>query len=278
MPTTQATFVIAYDFDGTLAPGNMQEYDFIPELGLKKEEFWAQVNELRVHQEADEILAYMQKMLEEAQHKKVAVTKQNFIDYGSKIRFFTGVESWFERINEYGQTKNINVKHFIISSGLREMIVGTSIAKEFEKIYASGFMYDANNVAHWPAQAVNYTTKTQYLFRINKGALDLTERDKVNEYIPPENRAVPFTNMCFIGDGLTDIPCMRLVREYGGHAIAVYTEGQEKDKQKVLQLVNEKRANLAAVADYTEGSPIDIAIKAMIEKVAAQQIINRSGI
>jgi len=278
MAVKKTPFVIAYDFDGTLAPGNMQEYDFIPELGMKKKEFWATVNELTQAQEADEILAYMQKMLEEARHKKIPVTKQSFQDYGKKIKFFDGVEEWFERINAYGNERDINVQHFIISSGLREMIEGTKIAKYFKRIYASGFMYDVNNVAFWPALGVNYTTKTQYLFRINKGALNVSDRDKVNEYVAPEDRSVPFTNMCFIGDGLTDIPCMRLVREYGGNSIAVYKKGKAGDKKKVLKLVEEKRATIAAIANYTSGSEIDKAVKGMLNKVAAQADIDRAGI
>ena len=180
-PSKPTPFVIAYDFDGTLASGNMQEYDFIPELGMESHEFWEKVGDLAKTQDADPILSYMQHMLHQAEIKKIPVRKSNFEDYGKKIHFFKGVEAWFARINSYAKSHNVNVEHFIISSGLREMIAGTSIAKEFTKIFASGFMYDHHDVAIWPALAVNYTTKTQYLFRINKGSLEVHDNTVINK-------------------------------------------------------------------------------------------------
>lgn len=271
-------FVLAYDFDGTLAPGNMQEYDFVPALNMKPAEFWAEAKKLAQQQQADEILAYMQLMIDKARSAHIAVHKKDFSDFGSGIDFFPGVEEWFSRINAYGKARDVAVQHFIISSGLREMVEGTRIAKEFKRIYASGFMYDHNGVANWPALAVNYTTKTQYLFRINKGSLDVHDNSQINKYVRPEDRAVPFRNMVFIGDGETDIPCMRLVKQQGGHSIAVYTKGKKGAKPKAQQLVTDGRTNLAAVADYSEGSAIDKAVKAMIDKVAAQREIDEAGV
>jgi phosphoserine phosphatase len=270
-------FVLAYDFDGTLAPGNMQEYDFVPALKMKPAEFWALAKELAHKQQADEILAYMQLMIEKARSAHISVRKQDFLDFGSGINFFPGVEEWFARINLYGKSRDVAVQHFIISSGLREMVEGTRIAQEFERIYASGFMYDHNDLAYWPALAVNYTTKTQYLFRINKGSLDVDDNSQINKYVPPENRPVPFSNMVFIGDGETDIPCMRLVKQHGGHSIAVYTKGKPGAKTKAQKLVADGRTHLAAVADYSDGSAIDKAVKAMIDKVAAQRTIAEAG-
>ncbi|MBM5572099.1 MULTISPECIES: HAD family hydrolase [Deefgea] len=271
-------FVIAYDFDGTLAPGNMQEYDFVPALNMKPSEFWSEAKTLAQAQQADEILAYMQLMIHRANSARVPIRRDDFLYFGSSINFFPGVEEWFARINAYGKSREVAVQHFIISSGLREMVEGTRIAREFERIYASGFMYDQNGVAHWPALAVNYTTKTQYLFRINKGSLDVHDNSQINKYVPPKDRTVPFTNMVFIGDGETDIPCMRLVKDQGGHSIAVYTRGKSGAKQKAQKLVDDGRTHLAAVADYSEGSAIDTAIKTMIDKVAAQRIIAEAGV
>lgn len=174
-------FVIAYDFDGTLAQGNMQEYDFLPALNISPSDFWREAKELAKDQQADEILVYMQLMISKAQTAKVSVLKKTFTDFGKGINLFPGVETWFDRINAYGREHGVQVKHYIISSGLREMIEGTSIGKKFERIYASGFMYDHNKIAHWPALAVNYTTKTQYLFRINKGSLDVHDNSKINK-------------------------------------------------------------------------------------------------
>lgn len=270
-------FVIAYDFDGTLAPGNMQEYDFVPALRVKPSEFWQDAKRIAKEQDADEILSYMWLMIEKANAAKMPIRKQNFTDFGAGINFFPGVEEWFDRINQYGKASGIRVEHFIISSGLREMIEGTAINKHFKKVYASGFIYDHNGIACWPSLAVNYTTKTQYLFRINKGSLDVHDNSIINKFVEPDNRPVPFQNILFIGDGETDIPSMRLVKDQGGHSIAVYPANKRGAKGKAKQLVDERRASLATLADYSPDSAIDRAVKAMIDKVVAQREITGAG-
>jgi hypothetical protein len=260
---------ISYDFDGTLAPGNMQEYDFIPALNMLTKHFWDSVEDLAKEHEMDPILAYMHTMLEEARKAHVPVRKADFKTFGAGIGLFPGVADWFKRINAYAKSKGVKLEHFIISSGIREMVEGTPIYREFKKVYASGFMFDHNGVAHWPALAVNYTTKTQYLFRINKGSLDVHDNSVINKYVPKEQRPVPFENMIFIGDGETDIPCMRLVKDQGGHSIAVYNPGKRGAKTKAEQLITDGRATLAAPADYQAGGTIDLAVKAIIDWVEA---------
>lgn len=264
---------IAYDFDGTLAPGNMQEYDFIPKIRMKSQGFWDDVTRYAQEQNADQILAYMHQMLKKAESAEVRVTKRDFQKYGAQIKLFPGVSKWFELINEYGRDKGIRIEHYIVSSGLREMLEGTSIAKEFKAIYASGFMYDHHGVACWPALAINYTTKTQYLFRINKGCLEAYDNSVINTYVPPEERPVPFENMIFIGDGETDIPCMRLVKDQGGYSVSVYNSRKNGAKNKARQLLNDNRVTLIAPADYREGKTIDMAVKAIIDKVEARSKI-----
>jgi phosphoserine phosphatase len=260
---------IAYDFDGTLAPGNMQEYDFIPALNMRSKHFWSSVNALAEQHEMDQILAYMHMMLDEARKAHVAVRKSDFKTFGAKIALFPGVADWFKRINAYAKSKGVRLEHFIISSGIREMVEGTPIYKEFRKVYASGFMFDHNGVACWPALAVNYTTKTQYLFRINKGSLDVHDNSVINKFVSKEKRPVPFENMIFVGDGETDIPCMRLVKDQGGHSIAVYNPGKRGARQHAEQLTTDGRASLVVAADYQENGKIDLAIKAIIDKVEA---------
>jgi len=270
-------FVITYDFDGTLAPGNMQEYDFVPSLGIKPKEFWEEAKDIAKKQEADEILAYMRLMIEKSEAAKIPIRKDDFINFGKNILLFPGVKDWFKRINAYGKSKKVNVEHFIISSGLREMIEGTPIASCFKKIYASGFMFDHNGVAHWPALAVNYTTKTQYLFRINKDSLDVHDNSMINKYIQKDHRPVPFSNILFIGDGETDIPSMRLVKDQGGHSIAVYPKNKKGARDKAQQLIKDGRVTIATLADYTEGAALDVSVKAMIDKIAANRTITDSS-
>lgn len=269
MPKKLIPMAIAYDFDGTLAPGNMQEYDFIPALQMRSKQFWTAVNEHAERHESDQILAYMYVMLEEARKAKVAVRKTDFKNYGAKIVLFPGVHDWFDRINAYAKSKNVRLHHYIISSGLREMVEGTPIYKKFEKVYASGFMFDHNGVACWPALGLNYTTKTQYLFRINKGTLDVHDNSLINKYVPKADRPLPFENMVFIGDGETDIPCMRLVKDQGGHSIAIYNPDKYGARKAAEQLVADGRASLIAPANYQANSTVENAVKAIIDRVQA---------
>lgn len=269
MPKKLIRMAIAYDFDGTLAPGNMQEYDFIPALNMVSKAFWSSVKSLAQQHEMDQILAYMHMMLEEAGKAKVTVRKSDFKQFGANITLFPGVAGWFKRINAYAKSKGVRLEHFIISSGIREMVEGTSIYKEFKKVYASGFMFDHHGVACWPALALNYTTKTQYLFRINKNSLDVHDNSVINTFVPKAERPVPFENMIFIGDGETDVPCMRLVTEQGGHAIAVYNGGKRGARKHADKLVENGRATISAAADYQENGVIDLAVKAIIDKVEA---------
>jgi len=272
-----SAFAIAYDFDGTLAPENMQEYDFVPAIGMKSERFWQEVHELTKKHDADNILTYMMHMLDKAQAAEVPVLKENFVDFGRSVSLFEGVNGWFDRINAYGKKQGFKVNHYIISSGIREMIEGTPIAKEFAAIYASAFIYDHNGVAKWPALAVNYTTKTQFLFRINKGVLNVYDNSRINEFIPKEERSVPFEHMVFIGDGETDIPCFRLVKEQRGHAIAVYKPNTRGAKDKAEKLITEGRVNVIAPANYSENSEMDRFVKGIIDKVAADVALKQLG-
>jgi len=259
---------ICYDFDGTLAQGNMQEYDFIPAIGVSPEEFWTEAYELAKASDADTILAYMRLMLKKATAADVCVTREAFRAFGSTVELFDGVESWFGRIDAYAAERGVRVEHYVISSGLREMIEGTPIASRFARIFASGFMYDVNGAAIWPALAVNYTTKTQFLFRINKGSLEVYDNSRINKYVPRDERPLPFGNMVYIGDGETDIPCFRLVKDEGGCAVAVYQPDKPGSREQAQRIVAEGRATIAAPADYSEGSAVEYCVTAMIDRLS----------
>lgn len=258
---------ICYDFDKTLSPDNMQAQGYIQSVGFDVAEFWKEANSLARENDMDTNLAYMLKMLR-ASEGEFVFNKKTLQDYGSRVGLYEGVKEWFSRIKDYGRNKGVIVEHYIISSGLKEMIEGTSVAKEgaFEKIYASSFYYNEKGVAVWPAQAVNYTSKTQFLFRISKGVLDIND-EGVNDYFPPEKIRVPFRNMVYIGDSDTDIPCMKLVNLNGGHSIGVY-DTHTKDKEKVQKMFRDKRIKYFAEADYTEGSELDRLITAIIDRTA----------
>lgn len=267
---------IAYDFDGTLAPGNMQEHNFLPALGIKPKTFWANAKKKAKEQDMDEILAYMQLTIDEANNKNLPIRKTDFINYGRSISFFDGVETYFDRINTYAKKKGITIEHHIISSGLREFVKGTKIAKYFKNIFASGFEYNASGVAVWPALAINYTNKTQYLFRINKGIDNSYDNQEINKYMPEKERHIPFKQMIYIGDGETDVPAMKMIKYQGGKAIAVYNpkvrakKGKKSPKQICEDLINQDRADYIAPANYSEGSELDSLLKLIIDKMASE--------
>lgn len=268
---------ICYDFDKTLSPYDMQAQGYIQDVGYDIEKFWNDSNKVSRENEMDSNLAYMYKMVEEAEGNFV-LSKKTLAEYGSKVKLFKGVTTWFERIKEFGKQNDVIVEHYIISSGIKEMIEGTEMAKKgaFEKIFASSFYFNERGVAKWPAQAVNYTNKTQFLFRIEKGVLDVNDQS-VNNYFPPENLRVPFRNIAYLGDSDTDIPCMKLVNLNGGQAIGVYNPETE-DTSKVYKMLRENRIKYFAPADYTEGSQLDKLLKAIILKTKVEEVLENKHI
>ena len=261
---------ICYDFDKTLTPDDMQAQGFIQSVGYDVNSFWEKSNGLAEQNEMDQNLAYMYTMLHESEGK-ILFTKKSLRDYGSKIQLFPGVEEWFERIRDYAKDKGVIIEHYIISSGLKEMIEGTKVASSFERIYASSFYYNDRDVAEWPAQVVNYTNKTQFLFRIEKGTLDINDSG-INDYFPTETMRVPFRNIIYIGDSDTDIPCMKLVNSNGGHSIGVYNPATQK-KEKVYKMMHDKRIKYFAPADYSEGSELDALVKAIIDRTYYNELL-----
>ena len=257
---------LVYDFDGTLAPGNMQEFGFVQAIGKDPRLFWEKTDEMAKKNDASGILCYMYLMLQEAKANSISLRRESFQRFGSKIELFDGVERWFSLINEYGRSKGINIKHYINSSGLKEMIEGTKIAREFENIYACSFLYDVDGVAYWPAVAVDYTTKTQFLFKINKGIREISDNRRINEFVAREDRPIPFERMIYFGDGETDIPSMRVVKEYGGHSIAVY--GNSAKKATAMKLINEGRVDFVCEADYSEGKEIHTTVMRILDEIA----------
>lgn len=273
---------IAYDFDGTLAPGNMQEHSFIPKLGIDSTAFWSEVKEKARRHDMNEILAYMHLMLIKAEAKEQPITRQAFIDHGKEIKFFEGVEEYFDKINDYAKAKRIKINHYIISSGLREMIKGSSIAKHFKGIYASAFEFNVNGVAEWPALAVDYTNKTQFLFRINKGIENSWDNSQINKYIKDEDRPIPFSRMIYVGDGETDIPAMKMVNHQNGVSIAVYNShkrkrGTKSPKQICQELIKDKRATYIAPADYRQTSDLFELLKKLIDKIALEEELKKQS-
>lgn len=273
MSRKRPTMAIAYDFDGTLAPGNMQEHQFLPDIGMTPADFWAEVKRTAEQHQADEVLVYMNLMLRKASAHDVPIRRDDFKAQGKTIRLFDGVTDWFGRLNSHAKDKGVELKHFLITSGNEEIVAGTPIAKRFEAVYASKYLFDANGVAQWPALAINYTTKTQYLFRINKGVTNINDNASVNRYVPKGDRPVPFENMVFIGDGATDIPCFRLVKEQGGLSVAVYTPNRKGGREKANEYRADGRVHAVVSAVYTEGSDLDKIIKAQIDAVAARHAV-----
>lgn len=259
---------ICYDFDRTLSPDDMQAYAFIPSVAFDKDTFWQQSNEDAVRNHMDRNLAWMKKMLDEAIHARQSIRREAFFEQGKAVELYAGLDSWFESINAYAEQKGVTVTHYVISSGLKEMIEGTAIARHFSRIYASTFLYNTDGVAVWPAQVVNYTNKTQFIFRIAKGAFDEND-DSVNHSMKPEDLYVPYENMVYIGDSDTDIPSMRVVRNKGGYAIGVYPPEAETHR-KMCDLFLDRRIDYFAPADYRPGEALYRMVSKVVDLVAAR--------
>lgn len=260
---------IIYDFDGTLARGNLQEKSFIPAIGMKRQEFWDLVKSKTREYDADETLIYMNLMIEKAIERGVSINRADFIEHGRGAEFFDGINdgSWFERINKFSVKNDVNMEHYIISSGIEDMIRGSGIEDRFKTIFSSKFHYE-NDVARYPIVAINYTTKTQYLFRINKGIPNNWDNKKINSYTPESRRNIPFKNMIFIGDGDTDIPTMKMLTYKGGHSIAVYDPKKDRASlTKIHSLIADDRVNFVAPADYSENSQIEIIVKGIVGRI-----------
>lgn len=241
-----------YDFDGTLAHGNIQEYNFIPALNMTSDEFWDEVDELKIKNNMENVLAYMYLMLKKAEEHNMSVKKSSFIEYGKNIKFYPGVLDWFDRVNAYATNLGLTPHHYIVSSGIKEMIEGTDIKDKFERIYACSFLYNVDEIAKWPAVSVNYTNKTQFLYRINKGIYEVYDAT-INDKMTDEDKKIPFENMIYFGDGMTDVPCMKLVKDNGGTAISLY----ETDNTLASKLLKDGRVNYVSKTDYTQNSDLE---------------------
>ena len=264
---------ILYDFDKTLATDDMQNFSFIPALGMEPNEFWDATGELSKKTGMEKILSYMYMMIEMCKEKGIPLTKEYLNKLGKEVKFYEGVTAWFKRINAYGEELGVKIEHYILSSGTKEIIEGTSIAKEFKEIYACEFLFDKDGIATWPKIAINYTAKTQFVFRVSKGALN--HHDDVGVNSRTDYKRVPFRNIIYIGDGLTDIPCMTLVKEKGGKSIAIYPKGK---KDKVYPLFEEERVNYICRGDYSVNSDLDKIVKLIIDQVSIlDKLVNKES-
>lgn len=265
---------IMYDFDRTLCTRDMQEYSFIPSMGMTGREFWSYANELGSAQHMDSVLAYMYAMVKLSGDKNMPIRRDALVKMGKTVEFFKGVEDWFDRISAYGSQLGIQVEHYVISSGLREIIEGTRVSSKFKSIFACEFLYDENGAAVWPKTDVNYTNKTQFVYRINKGVLDVANDIDLNRSMPEDDKRVPFCNMIYIGDGLSDVPCMKMMKAYGGFSIAVY----QKRDGKVEDLLRRDRVDYIYPADYSEGAGLDLTVKNILTKIAVNEVLYNESV
>lgn len=258
---------LVYDFDGTLSPGNMQEFGFIQAIGKKPQEFWQESDDIASGQDASNILSYMKLMFDEARKAGIELRREDFRRFGASVELYDGVLEWFKSINDYGKSQGVKVEHYINSSGLTSMIEGTPIAKEFKRIFACSFIYNEEGQAVWPGVAVDYTAKTQFLFKINKGILSVRDNKKVNESQDEGKKRIPFPNMIYMGDGETDVPCMKIVKMFGGHSIAVYDASNKKKTNVAKKLLRQQRVNFITPTDYTKDSRTMKIVCSIIDKI-----------
>jgi len=263
------TIALVYDFDGTLTPQPMQEYTVLPEIGIKQgKKFWDAVQEETLKTGGEDIVTYMRLMLEMSKQQHYPVTPKILRSLARNIEYYPGVQGFFSRIDEYVKTQfdvDLEVRHYVISAGLKEIIDGTRIAKHFYRVFASEYHYNEYDQAVFPKVIVNDTLKTQFIFRINKGKESLHE--SINLYMPSAMRPIPFQNILYIGDGLTDVPCMTVIRKNGGYAIAVYRTGDSKGLETCKGLLRARRVDFIAQADYRKNKEVDRLVKLLLNNI-----------
>ena len=260
---------LIYDFDGTLSPGNMQEFGFIQAVGKTPKEFWTMSDGLAAGQDASNVLSYMKMMFDEARKNGITLRRSDFRRFGQHIQLYDGVKGWFKAVNEYGAAHGVQIEHYINSSGLKEIIEGSPIASEFKHIFACTYIYNEAGEAVWPGISVDYTAKTQFIFKISKGIFSAHDNKKVNESVAEDKKRIPYPQMIYFGDGETDIPSMKIVTMFGGHSIAVYDPSNEKKKAFAEKLKKQKRVSFTAPADYrTNGRTFQV-VCAIIDKIKA---------
>ena len=260
---------LIYDFDGTLSPGNMQEFGFIQAVGKTPKEFWTMSDGLAAGQDASNVLSYMKMMFDEAGKNGITLHRSDFHRFGKHIELYEGVKDWFRLVNEYGASKGVKVEHYINSSGLKEIIEGSPIASEFKHIFACSYIYNEAGEAVWPGISVDYTAKTQFIFKISKGIFSAHDNKKVNESVAEDKKRIPYPQMIYFGDGETDIPSMKIVTMFGGHSIAVYDPVNTRKKAFADKLKRQGRVSFTAPADYRQDSRTFKVVCAIIDKIKA---------
>lgn len=261
---------LIYDFDGTLSPGNMQEFGFIQAVGKTKEEFWRMSDSIAEGQDASNVLSYMKLMFDEARASGIELRRDKFREFGKDIELYDGIADWwFDEVSRYGKKHGVIVEHYINSSGLKEIIEGSPVADRFKHVFAGSFIYNADGVAEWPGVAVDYTAKTQFIFKINKGIFSARDNKRVNDSVPEEKKRVPFSHMIYFGDGDTDVPCMKIVKMFGGHSVAVFNPSNHSKKSSALKLKRQGRVDFAVPASYGPGSGAFQLVCAIINKIKA---------
>lgn len=274
---TRNVLAMVYDFDGTLTPLPMQEYTVLPRLGLSAADFWAEVaREVRATG-GDPILAYMRLLVEKIEANRAHLSREALRGMARDIRYYPGVAGWFQRVNRYVAARSggaVEVRHYIISAGLHEILEGISIRHHFTRIYASQYHFNHHEVACFPTLVINDTNKTQYLFRINKGRED--PRDSINEYMPEAARPIPFNHLLYIGDGLTDVPCMTVTKKYGGFAVAVHDPSRRGSLEVCRELVRADRIDYFAPADYRSGRELEGHVRTLLDLIIARILFARA--
>jgi hypothetical protein len=264
----QNTIALVYDFDGTLSPQPMQEYTVLPKIGIEPAEFWARVNRDARETESDMMLVYMRHIIEALELGRIDVKREDFAAMAHRIKYFPGVATWFARMNAYVQRRSggtARLHHYLISAGQKEILDGAAIRRHFKRIYASEYHFNHHGVATFPKLLVTDTMKTQFLFRINKGREAVTE--SINEHMPEAARPIPFHNMIYVGDGMTDVPSMALTKKSGGHTVAVYDRRRRSGRATCVKLLNAGRADFIAEADYRRDSKLSRRVQLLLDAI-----------
>jgi haloacid dehalogenase-like hydrolase len=272
MAALQNTIAIVYDYDQTLSPAYMQDDVIFPAFGINAERFWQRCAELVQNEGYDQELAYMKSLLDYLSVDRP--TNAQLQTLGGKMKLYRGLPEMFVEfqenlLNGAHTAAGIRVEHYVLSSGLKVLIEGSTLRPYLRAAFGCEFAESSEGRITFPKRVISHTQKTQYLFRINKGLLDMTQ--DVNDHMPAEIRPIPFENMVYIGDGPTDVPCFTIMKKNGGHAIAVYNP-DDRDRLSFRKCFNlathADRVRHIAPADYRRNSHLRLLLEEMVSEIA----------
>ena len=257
MPQQQNIIAIVYDYDRTLSPRPMQEDVIFERIGVEASKFWSMADELKGNKSYEDELAWIRLLLDNPSFR--CLSNLDLEGMGRNLKFYPGVPEMFAEL-EVGLHSDkylrhgVALEHYIVTSGLKSVLAGSILSQNVQAIFGCELDEDEEGRVYWPKRIISHTAKTQYLFRITKGLEYVDLSHDVNDHMPEPERRIPFSNMLYIGDGPTDVPCFAVISSRGGKSLAVYDPSSKVSFATCMSLREAQRVDEIAEADYRQNT------------------------